>query len=48
MKEYHKIQTVYLRDPENNHKTLLNKERNVIDRGSVILSLVHPVHFLYP
>lgn len=23
MKEYHKIQTVYLRDPENNHKTLL-------------------------
>ena len=23
MKEYHKIQTVYFRDPENNHKTLL-------------------------
>jgi len=23
MKEYHKIQTVYLRDPENHHKTLL-------------------------
>ena len=24
MKEYHKIQTVYFRDPENNHKTLLD------------------------
>ena len=23
MKQYHKIQTVYLRDPDNNHKTLL-------------------------
>ncbi len=26
MKEYHKIQTVYLRDPDNNHKTLLDGE----------------------
>ena len=26
MREYHKIQTVYLRDPANNHKTLLDGE----------------------